>query len=160
MVRLLFVEPFGSFKVDIKGKYRNPSIRLERGYGISFRQVFWVRPDRCCKHSGRVKAAIDRWLAASGITEGWLFRPVNKGGNVCRKQMTSAGVCSIVQEYDSWIAPYDLRRTSAQMARKASCSIEQIRLSLGHASVQTTERYLGTRLDLADAPSDRIKLHT
>jgi integrase len=29
---------------------------------------------------------------------------------------------------------------------------------LGHASVQTTERYLGTRQDLAHAPNDAIKL--
>jgi site-specific recombinase XerC len=106
-----------------------------------------------------VKVAIDCWLAASGITEGCVFRPVNKGGNVCRKRMTSAGVYAIVQEYARGIAPHDLRRSFAQLARKASCSIEQIQLSLGHASVQTTERYLGTRLDLADAPSDRIKLH-
>jgi hypothetical protein len=29
---------------------------------------------------------------------------------------------------------------------------------LGHASVQTTERYLGTRQDLINAPNDGIKL--
>jgi len=29
---------------------------------------------------------------------------------------------------------------------------------LGHASVQTTERYLGTRQDLVSAPNDGIKL--
>jgi hypothetical protein len=31
-------------------------------------------------------------------------------------------------------------------------------LLLGHASVQTTERYLGTKLDLIHAPNDGIKL--
>ena len=30
--------------------------------------------------------------------------------------------------------------------------------SLGHASVQTTERYLGTKQDLVHAPNDAIKL--
>ena len=29
---------------------------------------------------------------------------------------------------------------------------------LGHASVQTTERYLGTKQDLVNAPNDAIKL--
>jgi hypothetical protein len=29
---------------------------------------------------------------------------------------------------------------------------------LGHSSVQTTERYLGTRQELAQAPNDGIKL--
>jgi hypothetical protein len=36
--------------------------------------------------------------------------------------------------------------------------IEQIQLLLGHASIQTTERYLGTRQNLADAPNDGIKI--
>jgi integrase/recombinase XerD len=29
---------------------------------------------------------------------------------------------------------------------------------LGHASVQTTERYLGTKQDLVHAPNDAIRL--
>ena len=36
--------------------------------------------------------------------------------------------------------------------------MEQIQMLLGHASVQTTERYLGTKQDLANAPNDGIKL--
>ena len=36
--------------------------------------------------------------------------------------------------------------------------LEQIQMPLGHASVQTTERYLGTRQDLLNAPNDAIKL--
>jgi integrase len=40
----------------------------------------------------------------------------------------------------------------------AGGELEQIQLLLGHASVQTTERYLGTRQDLVHAPNDGIKL--
>ena len=37
-------------------------------------------------------------------------------------------------------------------------ALEQIQLSLGQASIQTTERYLGVRQDLHDAPCDRLGL--
>jgi len=40
----------------------------------------------------------------------------------------------------------------------ASGALEQIQLLLGHASVQTTERYFGTKQDLVHAPNDAIKL--
>jgi len=36
--------------------------------------------------------------------------------------------------------------------------LEQIQLLPGHASVQTTERYLGTKQDLVHAPNDAIRL--
>jgi site-specific recombinase XerD len=56
------------------------------------------------------------------------------------------------------IAPHDLRRTTAKLCRAAGGELEQIQLLLGHSSVQTTERYLGTKQDLAHAPNNAIKL--
>ena len=56
------------------------------------------------------------------------------------------------------IAPHDLRRTTAKLCRAAGGELEQIQLLLGHSSVQTTERYLGTKQDLVHAPNDAIKL--
>jgi integrase/recombinase XerD len=56
------------------------------------------------------------------------------------------------------IAPHDLRRTTAKLCRSAGGELEQIQLLLGHSSVQTTERYLGTKQDLVHAPNDGIKL--
>jgi len=41
------------------------------------------------------------------------------------------------------LAPHDLRRTCAKLCRKSVGELEQIRLPLGHASIRTTERYLG-----------------
>jgi integrase len=54
------------------------------------------------------------------------------------------------------LAPHDLRRTFAKLAHKGRAALEQIQLSLGHASILTTERYLGVRQDLQDAPCDRL----
>jgi len=56
------------------------------------------------------------------------------------------------------LAPHDLRRTFAKLAHKGKAALEQIQLSLGHASVTTTERYLGVRQDLTDAPCDHLGL--
>jgi integrase len=53
---------------------------------------------------------------------------------------------------------HDLRRTTAKLCRAAGGELEQIQMLLGHSSVQTTERYLGTKQDLAHAPNDGIKL--
>ena len=51
-----------------------------------------------------------------------------------------------------------MRRTTAKLCRAAGGELEQIQLLLGHSSVQTTERYLGTKQDLVNAPNDGIKL--
>ena len=56
------------------------------------------------------------------------------------------------------LAPHDLRRTFAKLAHKGRAALEQIQLSLGHASILTTERYLGVRQDLHDAPCDHLGL--
>lgn len=54
------------------------------------------------------------------------------------------------------LAPHDLRRTYAKLSRKAGAPLEQIQITLGHASLNTTERYLGAELDLETSPSDLI----
>jgi integrase len=53
------------------------------------------------------------------------------------------------------IGPHDLRRTCAKLCRAAGGELEQTQILLGHASVQTTERYLGTKQDLVNAPNER-----
>jgi integrase len=56
------------------------------------------------------------------------------------------------------LAPHDLRRTCAKLCRKAGGDLEQIQLLLGHASIQTIERYLGTEQDLSVAVNDGLGL--
>lgn len=42
------------------------------------------------------------------------------------------------------LAPHDLRRSYARLARDGGASLEVVQHSLGHASIQTTERYVNS----------------
>ena len=57
------------------------------------------------------------------------------------------------------IRPHDMRRTFAKLARDGEAPLEQIQLSLGHESIATTERYLGSKLNYQDAAGDRLRLN-
>jgi integrase len=54
------------------------------------------------------------------------------------------------------LAPHDLRRTCARLCHGCGGELEQIQFLLGHASVQTTERYIGSKQKLQDAVNDRL----
>ncbi len=56
------------------------------------------------------------------------------------------------------LAPHDLRRTCARLCHLAGGELEQIQFLLGHASVQTTERYLGCKQKLSQAVNDNLGL--
>jgi integrase len=109
------------------------------------------------------KVAIDAWTAEAGIVDDRVFRPVHRGDQVRGEALSEKVVWQLLQGYAEavgvkGIAPHDLRRTCATLCRAAGGDLEQIQLLLGHASVQTTERYLGTKQDLVHAPNDEIKL--
>jgi integrase/recombinase XerD len=110
-----------------------------------------------------VKVWIDDWMAAAGLTDGCVFRAINKAGRVYGDGLTANVVWAIVRDYANAIeipklAPHDLRRTCAKLCRAAGGDLEQIQLLLGHASIGTTERYLGSRLDLTNAVNDDLGL--
>jgi len=108
------------------------------------------------------KAAIDAWSEASGRDAGRVFAPVNKGGNVAGAGMTAQAIYNVVDEHATaaglGVAAHDLRRTFAKLAHKGGAALEQIQLTLGHSSIQTTERYLGVKQNLESAPCDVIGL--
>jgi len=52
----------------------------------------------------------------------------------------------------------ELRRTCARLCHEAGGELEQIQFLLGHASVQTTERYIGCRQNLREAVNDRFRI--
>ena len=124
--------------------------------------------------AGWVKVAIDAWLTRAGIVEGAVFRsfPVRDRTRFqlrftppegLNKPLQGQNILDVVAEGGRRIgipnlAPHDLRRTFAKLAHKGDAPLEQIQLSLGHASIQTTERYLGVKQSLSDAPCDRLGL--
>lgn len=107
------------------------------------------------------KAAIDKWTGEAGITSGHVFRSLNRHGQIISDRMTPQAIRDVVVTYAGQrgfdgIAPHDLRRTFAKLAHKGGAGVEQIQLSLGHHSMQTTEVYLGVEQDLTDAPCDHL----
>jgi len=54
------------------------------------------------------------------------------------------------------LAPHDLRRTCARLCQTAGGELEQIQFLLGHVSIQTTERYLGSKQRIRCAVNDHI----
>ena len=109
------------------------------------------------------KSVIDCWLYPAKIEGGFIFRRVNKGDNLMGYGLTEQAIYNVVAGYaeklkNTGIAPHDLRRTFAKLAHKGGSPIDQIQLSLGHDSINTTEKYLGVEQDLTDAPCDHLGL--
>jgi site-specific recombinase XerD len=115
----------------------------------------WVIVDLRGKH-GRirtvpvpnwVKQAIDVWSTAAGLTSGRILRAMNRHGRITGDSMTPQAVLDLTAVHSATLnvklRPHDLRRTCAKLCRSAGGELEQIQLLLGHASIQTTERYLG-----------------
>jgi site-specific recombinase XerD len=110
-----------------------------------------------------VKRAVDEWTDAAGVGNGPIFRRVNRLGRVCGEGITPKAIWHIVKAAAARagiqnLAPHDLRRTCARLCHLAGGELEQIQFLLGHASVQTTEGYLGCKQKLRDAVNDGIGL--
>jgi integrase len=108
-----------------------------------------------------VKATIDAWTATAGITEGAVFRAINKSGSVWGNGMTAKVLWDVVRaaaarEGIDRLAPHDLRRTCARLCHLAGGALDQIQFLLGHVSIQTTERYLGCKQELRNAVNDHL----
>ena len=109
-----------------------------------------------------VKQGINAWMTAAGVEEGRLLRAVTKGGKV-KESMSGWAVWSVVEQSAREIGierfgAHDLRRTCAKLCRKNGGNIEQIKFLLGHSSIQTTERYLGSEQEIEIAVNDNLGL--
>jgi len=95
----------------------------------------WCIVDVVGKH-GRVrtipmptwtKNAIATWTLVAAVTDGHLFRPVNRGDQVCGDRMSEKVVWQMLKIYVARaglpdIAPHDLRRTTAKLRRAGNWS--------------------------------------
>ena len=134
---------------------------------VQMREARWVIVDltgkgnrvRSIPIAAWVKVALDGWAEAAGIDSGKVFRPMNRWGDLDGDQVTSQLIYRVAAEYvPDNVAAHDLRRTFAKLAHIGGAPVEQIQLTLGHASLKTTEIYLGIEQDLTDAPSDKLGL--
>jgi len=109
-----------------------------------------------------VKQGINAWMSAAGIEKGPLLRSMSKGGKI-GKSLSDWSVWSVVEQSARQIGierfgAHDLRRTCAKLCRKSGGDLEQIKFLLGHSSIQTTERYLGSEQEIAIAVNDSLGL--
>ena len=132
---------------------------------IQQRDGRWVLADLFGKHGrvrtvaipGWVMQSIKAWRAMAKIESGRLIRrltldPAGLTGRAIQRIVSRAGEKIRVEN----LGPHDLRRTCARLMRAQGVPIEQIKIILGHASIQTTERYLGSIQDLRDAGNDHL----
>jgi len=108
-----------------------------------------------------VKRHVDAWTAAAAITHGAVFRAINKAGRIWGDGMSPKVLWDVVRAAAARagidkLAPHDLRRTCARLCHLAGGELDQIQFLLGHVSIQTTERYLGSKQKLRIAVNDRL----
>jgi len=138
---------------------------------IQMRQGHWALVDligkgghiRTVPIPNWVKAALDQWTRAAGVSEGKIFRAVARLGKVWGGGISQNVVWYVVRTCCEkagleHIAPHDLRRTCAKLCHDRGGELEQIQFLLGHASVQTTERYLGCKQNLGHPVNDLFDL--
>jgi site-specific recombinase XerD len=108
-----------------------------------------------------VREQLETWIAAAGIEDGRIFRKVDRRGQIRGDGISEKAVWHIVKDSAKKaglpaLAPHDLRRTCARLCQSAGGELEQIQFLLGHVSIQTTERYLGSKQRIRCAVNDRI----
>ena len=171
-------------KTDLRGRRDGAILGLLLGCGLRRSEVVGLTLDQLQMREGRwvivdligkgrrlrtvpvpswSKQLLDAWLQHSGVSDGRVFRRVSKVGKRQEAGVTANVVWYAVkrcarQAGIANLAPHDLRRTCARLCHDCSGELEQIRFLLGHASVQTTERYIGSKQKLQDAVNDRFEI--
>lgn len=135
-----------------------------RPFQSRFRTVLSIagkgKRQRTIPISDRLAAALDDWGRTIGTTTGPIARAIDPRGDI-RAGISSVAIFNLVTKAGAAIdkpelAPHDLRRTYAQLGYEAGIPITQISRLLGHASIETTQRYLNLTLNLEETIGDFI----
>lgn len=139
---------------------------------IQLREGRWVLADLCGKRRRILTVAIPMWVEqginawtmAAGIENGRFLRRVTKAGKPTGDGSERLGV--LVRRGTSgqenphqalWSAR-SATHLRKNFASKAGGDLKQIKFLLGHSSIQTTERYLGSEQDIVVAVNDSLGL--
>lgn len=90
--------------------------------------------------------ALDAWLEYRGDDPGPLFWPVNKGGRMEPRRITTDALFLMVRKRATLariapFSPHDARRTFISLLLERGADISAVKALAGHASVDTTARY-------------------
>jgi site-specific recombinase XerD len=93
--------------------------------------------------------SLQDWLEKSGITEGPLFRPIDRFGKMASIRLSAAAVADIVKKYVAAVgldaaefAGHSLRSGLATSAAAAGASERSIMRQTGHRSEKMVRRYI------------------
>jgi len=90
--------------------------------------------------------ALADWLHVRGGEAGPMFHPINKGGRITHKRLSSQTVLDVLRKRARQakvkdFSPHDLRRTFISDQLDAGTDIVTVQAMAGHASPSTTARY-------------------
>lgn len=127
---------------------RQPGVAVREGKGAKARFVPYGGLAWCLEYT-------DAWLRHAGISRGPVFRGFRKAKfgeekPVRPTRLSVRAVQDILKRYPVYgdgetvlVAPHDLRRTYARLLHDAGMRMVAIQQNLGHATLDTTLRYIG-----------------
>ncbi len=132
------------------GLRRTELVRLQmsdyRSAGRELRVIGKGDRERTMYVTGAAKRMLEEWLDWRGQDAGGLFLPLNKGGRMTSKEISSQVVYRVVSERArdaelEELSSHDLRRTVIGDLLDDVKDLSKVSKYIGHASVETTAVY-------------------